>query len=143
MALRLVISYNIAREIHGRLFTFYFPRADCSSQGEFVNDTVRSTCYLSPSQRIGIYTFTTMTAVVLNFGRAVLFYFICLRASYVLHNRMFSAVLRTFVQFFDNNSAGTLILILSNPLSEHSSSSPCIMYRSNFESLFQGYWVPG
>ena len=81
-------------------------RADCSSQG-FVNDTVRSTCYLSPSERIGIYTFTTMTSVLLNFGRAILFYFICLRASYILHNRMFSSVLRTFVQFFDNNPAGT------------------------------------
>ena len=82
-----------------------------------MNDTMRSTCHLSPSQRIGIYTFTTMTAVLLNFGRAILFYFICLRASYVLHNQMFSAVLRTFVQFFDNNPAGTLVVIISIPIS--------------------------
>ena len=81
-------------------------RADCSGQEGFVNDTVRSTCLLGPSQRIGIYTFTTFTAVLLNFARAILFYFICLRASYVLHNRMFSAIMRTFVQFFDNNPAG-------------------------------------
>ena len=77
-----------------------------------MNDTVRSTCYLSPSERIGIYTFTTMTSVLLNFGRAILFYFICLRASYILHNHMFSSVLRTFVQFFDNNPAGIIISII-------------------------------
>lgn len=71
-----------------------------------MNDTVRSTCLLTPSQRIGIYTITTSVAVLLNFARAILFYFICLRASYILHNRMFSAVMRTFVQFFDNNPAG-------------------------------------
>ena len=75
-----------------------------------MNDTVRSTCLLTPSQRIGIYTFTTSVAVLLNFARAILFYFICLHASYVLHNRMFSTVIRAFVQFFDNNPAGVEVV---------------------------------
>lgn len=61
-------------------------------------------------------------AVLLNFARAILFYFICLRASYVLHNRMFSVVLRTFVQFFDNNPAGR------NDITYNIFSSLCTWY---------------
>lgn len=107
-------SSNIERHTAKNLYwCFSCHRADCSSQGGFENDTVRSTCYLSPSERIGIYTLTTMTSVLLNFGRAILFYFVCLRASYILHNRMFSSVLRTFVQFFDNNPAGTISISMS------------------------------
>ena len=116
-------------------------RADCSTLGDSVNSTsaLRSTCLLSPSQRIGVYTVTTLVSVVLNFARAVLFYFICLRASYILHNHMFSSVLRTFVQFFDNNPAGKVLCQFLNvylnlvfPLT-----------RSSSQPVFQRCWSSG
>ena len=42
---------------------------------------------------------------------AILFYFICVNASRVLHNWMFASVLRALVRFFDTNPIGSLSCI--------------------------------
>ena len=70
------------------------------------NNSVPSTCFLTTNQRIAIYVGCSMAAVVLSFIRALLFYFICVNASRVLHNRMFASVLRAPVLFFDTNPIG-------------------------------------
>ena len=70
------------------------------------NNSVPSTCFLTTNQRIAIYAGCSMAAVVLSFIRALLFYFICVNASRVLHNRMFASVLRAPLLFFDTNPIG-------------------------------------
>lgn len=71
-----------------------------------LNASVSSSCYLSTNQRIAIYSASAMAAVVLNLFKTLLFYFICINASRVLHNWMFGAVLRAPVRFFDINPIG-------------------------------------
>ena len=73
------------------------------------NNSVPSTCFLSTNQRIAIFAGCSMAAVMLSFIRALLFYFICVNASRVLHNRMFASVLRAPVLFFDTNPIGELL----------------------------------
>ena len=90
------------------LKSFPFYRADCSTTNvsRLENMTRRSTCDLSRNQRIGIYAGTTAAAILINFARTIAFYFVCVNASRVLHNRMFAAVLRAPVLFFDTNPIG-------------------------------------
>lgn len=65
-----------------------------------------SMCSLRNSERIGVYTTTTVVATIFSFARAILFYFVCVNASRVLHNHMFKAVLHAKVFFFDLNPVG-------------------------------------
>lgn len=65
-----------------------------------------SACSLGNSERIGVYTTTTLIATVFSFSRAILFCYVCINASKVLHNRMFKAVLHAKVLFFDLNPVG-------------------------------------
>ncbi len=85
-------------------------RADCSTMKSdetySENDTLRPTCELSDGNRIGIYAGATGFAIVINFARTIMFYFVCVNASRVLHNRMFASVLRAPVYFFDTNPIG-------------------------------------
>ena len=95
------------------LKSFPFYRADCSTTNvsRLENVTRRSTCDLSRNQRIGIYAGTTAAAILINFARTIAFYFICVNASRVLHNRMFAAVLRAPVLFFDTNPIGEQVSV--------------------------------
>ena len=109
MALRLVrtlvlhIMFSPSHEM-----TLPLLRADCSTTNVTLlgNGTLRSSCFLSTNQRIGIYAGTTAAAIFLNFARSITFYFLCVNASRVLHNRMFAAILRAPVLFFDTNPIG-------------------------------------
>ena len=44
--------------------------------------------------------------MIMSFARAILFFYICVRAAKKLHNEMLTAVLRVPVRFFDINPAG-------------------------------------
>ena len=46
-------------------------------------------------------------ASILSLTRSVLFFYICVNAAKILHNRMFGAVLRAPIRFFDTNPIGT------------------------------------
>ena len=82
-------------------------RAICSQLNITLdNHSVSSTCILSTNQRIAIYAGCFTAAVVLSVVRSLLFYYICVNASRVLHNRMFASVLRAPVRFFDINPIG-------------------------------------
>ena len=85
-------------------------RADCSTLNitlpQHDNVSVRSTCTLTSDQRIGIYAGTTGFTIIINFARTILFYYVCVNASRVLHNRMFVSVLRAPSLFFDTNPIG-------------------------------------
>ena len=55
---------------------------------------------------IGVYGGLTGAVVVFSFARLFLFFLLLLRASRLLHNKMFAAVLRAPVHFFDTNPVG-------------------------------------
>ncbi len=74
---------------------------NCSQTND--GDALRSTCELSERKRIAIYAGITGFAIITNFARAILFYLVCVNASKVLHNRMFTSVLRAPIYFFDTN----------------------------------------
>ena len=57
-----------------------------------------------------VYGGLTGAVVLLSFMRTFFFFILFLRASYLLHNKMFAAVLRAPVFFFDNNPVGTVCL---------------------------------
>ena len=92
------------------LINVFCSRATCSQINITLrleeNISVPSTCFLSTRQRIIIYSACAASAIVLSFTRAILFYFICVNASRVLHNRMFASVLGAPVRFFDTNPIG-------------------------------------
>lgn len=68
--------------------------------------SLSSRCELSDDTRIGIYGGMTAFAIIINFARTIMFYFVCVNASRVLHNRMFASVLRAPIYFFDTNPIG-------------------------------------
>ena len=53
-----------------------------------------------------VYSGLVSSAIVLSITRAVLFYYLCVNAARNLHNKMFGAVLRAPVRFFDRNPVG-------------------------------------
>ena len=54
----------------------------------------------------GIYAGLVGSAMLLSFARAILFFYVCVRAAKKLHNKMFTAVMRVPVRFFDVNPIG-------------------------------------
>ena len=53
-----------------------------------------------------IYSGLVGTASILSVTRSVVFYYICVNAARILHNRMFGAVLRAPIRFFDTSPIG-------------------------------------
>ena len=110
MALRLVrtLVAHIITSLSREVTLLSLLRADCSTTNVTLlgNGTLRSSCLLSTNQRIGIYAGTTAAAILINFARTIAFYFLCVNASRVLHNRMFAAILRAPILFFDTNPIG-------------------------------------
>ena len=86
----------------------YCYRADCDSE----TDINRSTCSLSNEQRIGVYGGLVGSLFVFSALRAVLFFLLVLNAARIVHNRMFSRVLRAPILFFDTIPIGLYSLII-------------------------------
>jgi len=53
-----------------------------------------------------IYSGLVGTASILSVTRSVLFFYVCVNAAKILHNRMFGAVLRAPIRFFDTSPIG-------------------------------------
>ena len=60
-------------------------------------------------ERVGIYGGTVLGVIILNLIRTIAFFFVCVNASRVLHNRMFASILRAPVLFFDTNPIGRVL----------------------------------
>ncbi|TKS67158.1 Multidrug resistance-associated protein 4 [Collichthys lucidus] len=58
---------------------------------------------------LGVYAGLTATSVVFGFLRSLLFFNILVSSAQTLHNRMFNAILRTPVHFFDSNPIGRIL----------------------------------
>lgn len=64
---------------------------------------------LTAHQRIAIYGGIVACAIFFSFLRGYLYLLVVLRASRKLHNKMFAAILRAPVYFFDTNPVGRVI----------------------------------
>ena len=99
---------------------FTFDRSLCeTSQLESSNNLNNSFCSLENSSglcsldtndRTYIFTGLSVATILVSFARAFGFVYVCVNASRVLHNRMFGAVLRSPVLFFDTNPIGKFFL---------------------------------
>ena len=58
------------------------------------------------TQNITIYVGLVVASLVLSLTRALLFFYILINSSQHLHNRMFAAILRAPIYFFDSNPVG-------------------------------------
>nr|XP_019945786.1 PREDICTED: multidrug resistance-associated protein 4 isoform X4 [Paralichthys olivaceus] len=58
---------------------------------------------------LGVYAGLTASSVVFGFLRSLVFFNVLVRSSQTLHNSMFTAILRTPVQFFDINPIGRIL----------------------------------
>ena len=95
----------------------------------------------------GIYGFTILTVCGLIFSviRSIHFFIIFLKASIRLHDKMFQAIVRSPLLFFDRNPIGiTHQLSSSRPVQEftilhHSLFCFVFMYRSNIEPVLKRY----
>eukprot|EP00064_Thunnus_orientalis_P001052 superscaffoldBa00000065_g1053 len=58
---------------------------------------------------LGVYAGLTTTSVVFGFVRSLVFFNVLVSSAQTLHNRMFNAILRTPVHFFDVNSIGRIL----------------------------------
>jgi ATP-binding cassette subfamily C (CFTR/MRP) protein 4 len=65
-------------------------------------------CKFSTEDVILVYFGLTTGSFVLNILKGLLFFYVCIHAAQVLHNRMFAAVLRAPVRFFDTNPIGRI-----------------------------------
>uniref|UniRef100_A0A8C2XES4 Multidrug resistance-associated protein 4 n=1 Tax=Cyclopterus lumpus TaxID=8103 RepID=A0A8C2XES4_CYCLU len=58
---------------------------------------------------LGVYAGLTATSVVFGFLRSLVFFNVLVSSAQTLHNRMFNAILRTPVHFFDINPIGRIL----------------------------------
>ena len=86
-----------------------FKRADCESEPNLT----RSTCNLSNTQRIGVYSGIIGSLIIFGVLRVVLFILLMLNSSTAVHNKMFSKILRSLILFFDTNPIGQYIIQLT------------------------------
>ena len=73
-------------------------------------EKMQNLCCLQIRILVVVYFGLTTGSFVLNILKGLLFFYVCIHAAQVLHNRMFAAVLRAPVRFFDTNPIGTHIL---------------------------------
>ncbi|XP_070850126.1 ATP-binding cassette sub-family C member 4-like [Chaetodon trifascialis] len=92
------------------------------------NQQLDLTFYLS------IYSGLTAAAVVFGYARSLVIFHGLVRSSQTLHNRMFSAVLRTPVRFFDVNPIGRILNRFSKDISQMDSTLPITLV--DFYQLF-------
>ncbi|XP_077370470.1 ATP-binding cassette sub-family C member 4-like isoform X2 [Festucalex cinctus] len=83
---------------------------------------------------LGIYSGLTAAAVILGYARSLVIFHGLVRSTQTLHNRMFNAVLRTPVRFFDVNPIGRILNRFSKDISQMDSMLPLIFV--DFYQLF-------
>lgn len=59
-----------------------------------------------------VFTGLTVVAIIFGFLRNMVMFYVLVKSTQVLHNRMFDSILRTPVRFFDINPIGKSSLTL-------------------------------
>lgn len=105
------VSYSNIRAEHCFVYTHRASDGEsCSPDNGNISHDTSDELDLSTHQRIRIYSIIVAGATLIVTLRAALSYQICLSASRNLHNKMFKAVLRAPILFFDTNPIGKCTL---------------------------------
>ncbi|XP_019716236.1 multidrug resistance-associated protein 4-like isoform X1 [Hippocampus comes] len=83
---------------------------------------------------LGVYSGLTAAVVILGYARSLVIFHGLVRSTQTLHNRMFNAVLRTPVLFFDVNPIGRILNRFSKDINQMDSLLPLIFV--DFYQLF-------
>jgi len=96
-----------------KIVTIYFIRTSGGDSCGVDNDNSSDSdpFDLNTNQRIGIYSGIVFGSVSLVLTRTIFAFLICIAASRHLHNKMFRAILRVPVLFFDTNPVGKHIIL--------------------------------
>ena len=78
----------------------------CCFRSDIEQDYFEQSSKPDRSLYLGVYAGLTFGLLIITLARTLIFYSLCLIASCHLHNRMFSALIRAPVYFFDTNSLG-------------------------------------
>lgn len=62
--------------------------------------------YLTTAQYVSIYGALIAAVVIVTLSRSFFFIFLCMKASINLHNKMFRAITRATMHFFNTNASG-------------------------------------
>nr|XP_057941813.1 ATP-binding cassette sub-family C member 4-like isoform X2 [Doryrhamphus excisus] len=84
---------------------------------------------------LGVYSGLTAAAVLLGYTRSLVIFHGLVRSTQTLHNRMFNAVLRTPVSFFDLNPIGRILNRFSKDIGQMDSMLPL-----TFVDFYQLFW---
>lgn len=82
-----------------------------------------------------VYTITMCLVLWLVVQRGVGFFYMALRASRRLHDRLFRGIIHATMHFFNTNSSGRIINRFSKDISGIDSTLPLILYESMFVSV--------
>lgn len=79
-----------------------------------VNKTFSNDWWKNPDTLTGIYVFTILIVSLFIFSmiRTIHFFLMCMISSVSLHNKMFQAVIRAQLLFFDRNPVGNMIALV-------------------------------
>ncbi|XP_067116274.1 ATP-binding cassette sub-family C member 4-like isoform X2 [Osmerus mordax] len=89
---------------------------------------------------LGIYAGLTLSSVVFGFARNLVIFNILVRSTQTLHNRMFNAILRTHVRFFDINPIGRVLNRVSKDIGQLDSMLP-LTFVDCYQLLLQNIGV--
>ncbi|KAL1490440.1 hypothetical protein ABEB36_013133 [Hypothenemus hampei] len=67
---------------------------------------------------IEIYSIIITTTIVIVIFRSLYFFSICMRSSYILHNRMFQSIILAAMRFFNQNTSGRILNRFSKDLGQ-------------------------
>ena len=105
----VIIASKLLRLIVCKAFQFRANEGgSCDPQLENATFNDSTSSDLTANQRIGIFGGIVVLAIIITIIKAILSYVICLNASRNLHNKMFKAILRAPILFFDTNPVGEL-----------------------------------
>jgi ABC transporter transmembrane region len=69
-----------------------------------------SMTWMNTEFAIYVYTGIIVATLILSLFRSYLFFNLCMRASVILHNTMFSSITRATMAFFNANSSGNRLI---------------------------------
>ncbi|XP_028401399.1 multidrug resistance-associated protein 4-like [Dendronephthya gigantea] len=82
------------------------------------------------TRNISVYVGLVAGCIILSLTRALLFFYILINASQHLHNRMFAAILRAPIYFFDSNPVGRILNRFSKDIGFMDDLLPATFYEA-------------
>lgn len=95
-----------------------------SANSTVTQNGVNVTAELDRDFYLGVYGALTAATIIFGFIRNISLFHVLVRCTQTLHNRMFNAILRTHVRFFDINPIGRVLNRFSKDIGQLDSSMP-------------------